>query len=308
VSARTLIAMLAALALALAAPACGGGDGGGSSGGASAEEVLKRASEHTAKSADVKIEVEASLKGAKDFDGPAKLSLEGPYRSNGPKTLPDLDWRMHAEGDGQKFDLRLIMQRDNAWVEYEGQTYEVGEQLVSSLTRQLQSQPSSPQDLRSLNLSAWFEDPEVEDAEAGGVATTRVSGDVDVRKVLESVQELIRKSVPAGQATPSLSEQNIEEIVDAVDKAHVETDVGRDDDILRRNVTEISFEVPESRRSSVNGLEGGDVRFLFEQSDVNGDQRVERPSGARPIAELLRGFGIPPELLLGPGFTPQSPG
>lgn len=298
---------LTPLVLLLALIAGCGGDSGSSSSGQSASEVLKKAGKQTAKSADVKLELEASVNGAKDFDGPAKLSLEGPYRSNGPKTLPDLDWKLHAEGDGQKFDARLITTRDNAWVEYEGKTYEVGSQLVANFTQQLKRQPSNPRSLRSLNLEEWFDDPEVEDAEAGGVPTTRVSGDVNVRKVLESVVEVMKKSVPSGQATPQLPQQTIDEIADSVEKAHVETDVGRDDGIVRRNTMELSFEVPESRRSQVKGLEGGDVKLLFEQSDVNGDQRVQPPSNALPIQELLRALGIPPQLL-GPGVTPQLPG
>jgi len=310
VSLTRLIALLAALTLALVPVACGGdGDGGGGGGasGASAADVLKRAGKNTAKSADVKLELEASLKGADDLEGPVKFSLEGPYRSNGAKTLPDLDWRMHAEGDGQKFDARLITTSDNAWVEYEGKTYEVGEQLVSQLTTQLKSQPSNPQQLGSLDLEGWFKDPEVEDAEAGGVPTHRVSGDVDVRKVLESVDKVMQKSAPSGQAAPRLTPQMIDEIAEAVTKAHVSTDVGRDDGIMRRNSMELSFEVPEGRRASAKGLEGGDVKLLFEQSDVNGDQRVKAPANAAPIQELLRALGIPPQLL-GPGVTPQMPG
>jgi hypothetical protein len=307
VSARRLAALLAALVLALVPAACGG-DGGGSGGGGSAEEVLDRASKQTAKSADVKFELEASLNGAEDLQGPVKLSFSGPYRSNGAKALPDLDWSIHAEGDGEKFDARLVTTRDNAWVEYEGQTYEVGEQLISGLSSQLQRQQAQPQDLRSLSTGEWFDDPEVEDAEVGGAPTRRVSGDVDVRKVLESVDEVMQKSAPAGQPVPRLTEQMMDEIDDAVKTAHVETDVGRDDGILRRTAIQVAFEVPEERRESADGLQGGDVRLVFEQSNVNGDQRVEPPSGARPISELLRGFGIPPEALLGPGFTPQSPG
>jgi hypothetical protein len=300
VRARRLFCVLAALALALLA-ACGA-----SGGGASADELLQRASKQTAKSADVRFELEATLKGVKELDGPLKLSFTGPYRSNGDKTLPDLDWKLHAEGGGESFDARVVTTRENAWVEYRGQTYEVGEQLVSGLSAQLQRQPSQ-QDLR-LSVPEWFGDTEVEDAEVGGVATRRVSGDVDVRKVLESVDRLLRQSSTAGQPVPRLTEQTMDEIEDAVKSAHVEIDVGRDDGILRRTTMELAFEVPEERRASAKGLEGGDLKILFEQTDVNGDQRVTPPSGARPISELLRSFGVPPEALLGPGFTPQSPG
>ena len=300
-----ILRRLTPLFLLLALIAGCGGDSGSSS-DTSAAEVLKKASK-PAKSADVKFELEATLKGASDVDSPAKFSLEGPYRSNGPKSLPDLDWKLHAEGDGESFDARLITTSQNAWVDYKGRTYEVGEQLIGSLSQQLKAQPSNPQGLGMPSIEGWFEDPEVEDSEVGGVPTTRVSGDVDMRKALESIREVIQKSVPSGQAAPQLSDQTIDEIADAVEEAHVETDIGRDDGVLRRNSLELSFEVPESRRAQVKGLEGGDVKLTFEQTDVNGDQEVTPPTNAAPIQELLRGLGIPPQLL-GPGVTPQLPG
>ena len=140
-----LIALLAALTLAVVPVACGGDSGGGAGGGASAADVLEQAGKNTAKSADVKLRAGGLAEGLRRASmGPVKFSLEGPYRSNGAKTLPDLDWRMHAEGDGQKFDARLITTRDNAWVEYEGKTYEVGEQLVSQLTSQLKQPAVQP--------------------------------------------------------------------------------------------------------------------------------------------------------------------
>lgn len=310
-----LIALVAALALALLLAACGDGGSGGTSGDASAGNLLERATKQTAKSADVKLELTADLKGVDELKGPVKLNLEGPYRSNGQNAMPDLDWKVNAEAAGKNVSARLITVPDNAFVEYKGTTYEVGQQLMAKLTSQLKQSQTDPKELRSLGLDAskWIKDPEVSDEEVDGVATKRVSGDVDVRKLLEGFNKLFARpsvsgQLPQGAATPSMSKQTIDQIVDAVDKAHVETDVGRDDGILRRNSTEISFEVPEDERAGAKGLEGGDIKFLFEQSDVNGDQQVTAPSGARPIQELLRGIGIPPELLLGPGFTTPAPG
>jgi hypothetical protein len=302
VSLRRLLGLVAVLAMALVPSACGSGSGDAGSAG----DLLKRASRETAKSADVKVELEAELKGVDEVNGPLKLKLEGPYRSNGAAALPDLDWRMHAEGAGKSFDARLITVRDNAYIEYQGATYEVGTQLISSLTAQLQRNRTDPKELRSLGLDAsgWIEDADVSDAEVGGVATKRISGDVDVRKMLEGIGRLLAKDPSAAR----LPESTIDEIADAVKEAHVETDVGRDDGIMRRSSAELRFEVPEARRAGAKGLEGGELKVLFEQTDVNGDQRVTPPSGARPIQELLRGFGIPPELLLGPGATMQSPG
>ena len=314
-SLRRPTALAAALAMALLVAACGGGGSGGTSGDASATKLLERATKTTAKSADVKLELTADLKGVDELKGPVKLELEGPYRSNGRAAMPDLDWKVNAEVAGKKLAARLITVPDNAFIEYQGTTYEVGQQLMRKLTSQLEQRKSDQKQLRSLGLDAskWIKDPQVGDAEVGGVATKRVWGDVDVRKLLEDLNKLLASpsvsgQLPQGSATPRLSPRTIDQVVEAVDKAHVETDVGRDDGIMRRNSTEVSFEVPEDQRSGAKGLEGGEIKFLFEQSDVNGDQHVTAPSGARPIEELLRGIGIPPEMLLGPGSRTPTPG
>jgi hypothetical protein len=316
VSARRLIALVAALALALLA-ACGGDGGGGSSGGSgSPEALIKRATQNTAKSADMKLEMEVNLEGIEGFDGPAKLTLEGPFRSNGKNALLDLDWKMHGEADGKQFDARLITLRDNAYVEYQGTTYEVGTQLISQLTSRMrqQSQADPKQELRSLGINAgsWLKDAEVEDADVGGAPTKRISGEVDIRKAMEDLDKLFRKLSTSNQLSPGsaprITNQTIDQVTDAIKDPHIEVDVGRDDGIMRRETAQFGFEVPEDKRAGAKGLEGGDFKLSFEFRNVNGNQQVQQPTGARPIAELLQRFGVPPQMLLGPGFSPPSSG
>jgi hypothetical protein len=311
VSVRRLVGLLAVLALAPIAAGCGvdTGDGG------AARDLLQRASETPPRSADVKFELEASLDGVKELGGPVRLTLAGPVRSNGQGTLPDLDWRVHGEAAGKELDARLVTVPDNAFIEYRGTTYEVGEQLMGSITSRLPRGQTDPKELRGLGLdaSAWIEDAEVSDAEVGGVPTRRISGEVDVRKLLEGLDRLFRSpavggQLPPGASPPRIPESAIDQIEDAVKEAHLETDVGRDDGIMRRNAFDVRFEVPEDLRDRAKGLRGGKLKLLLELTDVNGSQRVTPPSGARPIDELLQSLGIPPGLLLGPGFTSPAPG
>jgi hypothetical protein len=297
--------MLAVLALAPLPAACGSDQGGSGS----ARRLLERAAQKTAKSADVKVEFAATLKGVDELEGPLKLTLEGPFRSNGAATLPDLDWRLRGEAGGKRLDARLVTIPDNVFVEYRGTAYEVGEQLIERLNQRLREGRTDPRELRGLGFDAsrWIEDPEVSDAEVGGVPTRRVSGELDVRALLEGLDKLFRSPAVSGQlppgATPPRIPQDVaDKVEDAVKDARTETDVGRDDGIMRRNLVELRFEIPEDQRSRLNGLEGGEIKMLFEQSDVNGAQHVTPPSGARPIEELLGTLGIPPELFLAPGF------
>jgi len=278
VRARALPALPALLALALLG-------GCGESGNAdSARKVLERAGHTPAESGDLKLELGAKLDGVEQLDGPLKLSLRGPFRSNGPRALPDLDWRMHAEASGKRVDLRVITVRDNAFVEYGGRTYEVGRELVR---RYLRQSTGRQRDLRRLGVDAsgWLRDPEVEDEGANRTVT----GELDVGAMLTDVNRLIR-GLPQGRPLP---ERTVARVEDAVKRADLEVVVGRDD-VLRRSGFDVEFEVPEDLRARAKGLEGGDLRLRLEQSNVNGDQRIIEPTGARPLSELLGGFGLSP--------------
>ena len=299
-SLRRLTPLLLLLALI-----AGCGDSGGSSSGQSASEVLKKAGTQTAKSADVKLELEASVKGGEGFDGPAKFSLEGPYRSNGAKTLPDLDWKLHAEGDGQKFDARLITTRDNAWVEYGGTTYQVGEALWARALAALaqQEEPGAPETLAEAGIDPleW-----VEEAETGGEETvdetqaTEVTAKLDVESMLRDFTRI------PGATRRRLPEGTLRDAEDVVEDVELEALIG-EDDIWRRISAETEFDIPEDERDALGGLEGGRVELHVQLAQPNEPVEIEGPSQARPIDELLRALQIPPELFLGPGFAQPSP-
>ncbi len=55
--------------------------------------------------------------------------------------------------------------------------------------------------------------------------------------------------------------------------------------------TNLEFEVPEDQREAFAGVERGSLRISVELSDVNGDQRVQAPSRARPISDLAAQLG-----------------
>ena len=66
-----------------------------------------------------------------------KLSLAGPYKSNGKGQLPSADMALKVEGAGPPpIEGRLISTGKNAFVEYGGETYEVGEEEIAELKKQ----------------------------------------------------------------------------------------------------------------------------------------------------------------------------
>ena len=287
--------LIALLALALL-PLSGCGSDAGESG--LARDALERASRSQASSADLDLTLEIELDGVEQLKDPVKVGLRGPFRSNGKGQLPDLDWRVGFDAGGRKGELRVITVRDNAFVEYNGTTYEVGEQLVSRFRSQTRAGPPQ-EEIRRLGIdgSNWLKDGTVEDD------GRKISGEVDVRGMLADLNQIIAR-VPQGRRVP---ERTIDQIDEAVKDASIEVRVG-DDHILRSSRFDLSFELPDELRSRASGLEGGELKLRLEQSNVNGGQSVQAPSGARPITELLRSFGVPPEALLGAGGALQSPG
>jgi hypothetical protein len=284
----------AAVATALLIGGCG--SDGASTG--SAKTVLERASRTPAKSADVKLALNLKLDGVERLRQPVKVSLAGPYRSNGRKALPDLDWQMRVQAAGKNVGFRVVTTRDNAFVAYGGTTYEVGTDLVRRYRDQARSQRQQ-KDIRKLGIDAsgWLKNGKVEDN------GRKVSGDLDVRRALADVNRILAK-LPQGH---QLTQQMIDQINEAVKTARLEVRVGADH-ILRSSRFDVRFDLPEELRSKARGLRGGQLSFRYAQANVNGGQKITPPSGARPITELLRGLGVPPEALLGPGAGLQSPG
>jgi hypothetical protein len=290
VRAPTLLALLALVAVAL----LGGCGSDTKSDTGSAQDVLKRAAQTPANSADLKLAMQLRLDGVPQLKRPLKLTVTGPTRSNGRRKLPDVDWRIRAQGAGKKVALRLIATGGNAYVSYEGQTFEVGRQLVRRFMSQ--SQRNAPQKVR-LDASHWLKDGQV------GDNGRKVSGQLDVRKMLADVNRLAAK-LPRGH---QIDKKTIDQVEEAVRDASVQFRVGADH-ILRSSAFDLRFELPDNLRSKARGLKGGRLQFTTQQTNVNGNQHVTAPSGARPLTELLQRFGVPPGALLGPGFTSPSPG
>jgi hypothetical protein len=287
-------ALTAAAFAVLLLGGCGSDDGSAGS----AKTVLERASHTPAKSADVKLAMNLKLDGVARLRQPVKLSVTGPFRSNGPKSLPDLDWRMRVQAAGKDVGFRVVTTRDNAFVAYGGTTYEVGTGLVRRYRDQARSQRQQ-KDIKKLgiNASGWLKNGKVED---GG---RKVSGDLDVPRALADVNRILAK-VPHGR---QVTQRMIDQIEKSVKTASLQVRVGADH-ILRSSRFDVRFELSDELRSKARGLRGGQLSFRYEQANVNGSQKITPPTGARPITELLRALGVPPEALLGPGAGLQSPG
>jgi hypothetical protein len=289
----------AALIVVLALAGCGGGNDEEASG------LLERGFSTDVRSGVASVDAELELDGIVGFEGPLRLTLDGPFEVAGgdPTDLPNLDMDFRASGAGQEFTGRVVLTRENAWVEYGGSTYEVGEELWAQLRQTLDEQSrGQPETFAEAGLDPldWVDGAEVEGEEqVSGVRATKVRGTLDVEAFLRDSNEL-----SGGQRVPESTLRDVEDVIDDVE---FEAWIGSDD-IWRRVATEAAFEVPEEERDSVGGLEGGRLSLEVELDDPNEPVDIDEPPEARPLEELLRRLGVPPEALLGPGFAQPAPG
>jgi hypothetical protein len=290
-----LAALIAVVALALAG--CGGGDSP-----EEARDLVDRGFSTDVRSGVFSASAEFQLSGLGALAGPLRFSLEGPFEGGSATTLPAMDLAARVSGMGQRFAGRLVMTRDNGWVEYDGTTYEAGEALWAELRRTIETQGGEPMTLAEMGLHPrrWLDDLEIEgDEEVAGDDTTKVTGTLDLGVLLREGNRFS----PDGPLPPG----TLRQVEEAFEEVRFEAWIG-EDDIWRRVLVETEFELPEELRESAEGIAGGRLSFEMGLDDPNEPVEIEGLGDGRPVDELLRRFGIPPEALLGPGFAQPAPG
>lgn len=308
---RTLSLLVALLAAgALIVSGCGGDDGGGGGGGSSsggdAESLLKQAFSHDGdkpQSGDVKVDLSA------DFDGgpsqlqqPLRLQFSGPVESKGKNKFPELDWDINAEGIGQRISGGVTVTADNAYVRYGGKDYEVGKSAFGRFKSETESQSSSSSgsdSLTDLNIDPndFLTDLKQEDGEpVDGIATERVTGTVDVEKLIRSFSKVLDdpavKKQLKGRPSPKLTDDDIKQIKDAVKGVDFSIDIDKQEKVVRRLSAAVDFKVPVDARSEAGGLKGGKLAFKLEVGKLDPGTEFKAPSGARPLKELTQQLGL----------------
>jgi hypothetical protein len=280
-----LVAVASVAALALSA--CGGGDD--DSGDAKA--LLKEAFSNPIKSANVSLDLSAKIDGVPQLSQPISFKMTGPYESQGDKKIPKLDWDVNVSGGGQTFSGGLISTGDNAFVSFQGQNYEVGSELVKQYEQQLGQQTQNPTSLKQYGVDPanWIRDASEDgDEDVAGAATTKVTGTLDIEKMLNDFNTLIEKAGPAmGQgSTQKLTPEQIAQVKQVVKDPKFEAFVAKDDKTLRRLSATIDFTIPEAQRQQAGGASGGNLKFSIQFANVGQPAQVTAPSDAKPITEL----------------------
>jgi hypothetical protein len=318
--------LLASLVLAapLALIACGGDEDTGED----PQEVIDQTlnNDQTITSGTMSISVDGSAEG--EQGGSFGVDLSGPFQGaeGDPTAFPQFDFTadVSAEGAGQSFSFEggLIVTEDNAFVEYQGETYEVGTETFQQFMRAYQRQAAQTQAQQQegqsfgeaftaqceaavqqgggdpsacdIDFSSWLTNLDNEGTEdIEGTESVHVHGDLDVDQMLQDLAELGQATQGAGVAPVPDLEGQIEMISGAVSEASFDLYSTEAESLLNGLDFNLGIDPSAIEGAEEAGVDSVDVGFSIRIGAINEPQTIEGPADARPLDELLGQFGIP---------------
>ena len=295
-----LLSLLAALVLAVAA--CGGSDEGGgeeASADTDVNELLTQTFTGSKKvesgNLDLKLQIEAQG-GDSSLQGPVRIALAGPFQAQDGGKLPKFRLEASVEGAGQSIKAGATSTGEKGFLSFQGTDYVVDDQVFQQFkagyeeaqkkgTEQNQSFASLGMDPRK-----WLTDPKNEgEAKVGDEDTIKITGGVDVAKLLDDVNTALGKASSlgldsTGEVPEKLTDEQRRQVLEAVKDPRVEIYTGKDDQILRRMVVNLGIEDAASETS-------GTIAFDISITDLNEEQDIAEPADPKPFADLLSQFG-----------------
>jgi hypothetical protein len=292
------------VALAAVVVACGGSGGGDEASSDTDVDTLLadtfNGKDKKVESGKLALELKIDAKNTQGVSGPVTVSVKGPFQTEGKQKLPKFKIDFAFEGAGQSIKAGLTSTGTKGFVNFQGSDYAVTDQLFTQFKtgyEQAQQKGNTKnQSLSSLGLDPrkWLTNAKNEgDAKVGDDDVIKITGGVDINKLLDDVNKALTKARSLGvQGTQTLPSQltaaQRKEVTDAVKDPKVEIYTGKDDSILRRMVVTLGIVAPKSS-SSPNG--SADFKLDFSISDLNEDQEISAPANPKPFDQLTSQLG-----------------
>jgi hypothetical protein len=296
---RPAVLLSLLLALVFAVAACGGGSDDEASSSTDVNELLKQtftgSKDVKSGNLDLALKVEAQG-GESQVQGPVSISLSGPFQAQDEGKLPKFKLEAAFEGAGQSIKAGATSTGDKGYLSFQGTDYVVEDRVFDQFKagfEQAQKQGSDQkQSFASLGMDPrnWLTDPQnAGDSKVGDDDTIKITGGIDVAKLLDDVNNALSKASAlglggAGQVPEKLTEQQKREVAEAVEDPRVEIYTGKEDTILRRLVVNLGI---DDKASGSSGTVGFDVSI----TDLNEDQDIAEPADAKPFNDLLGQLG-----------------
>jgi len=272
---------VAAVALGLALTGCGGSE---------AEDALDEA---TSKLGEIKSgDLELKVAVEPDTEGSAiGFELDGPFAlADKAGELPRAEMTYTQIAGPNRGDVRFISSGEAAWVDVEGQAYELPPEQVGRLQAG-DGEGGGP--LAELDVASWTRDAKLSGGTpVDGQPTERVRGSVDVPEAVNDLARVLEEAGGGGavEGLAELEGEDADEIEKAVRSSPIEIVFGKEDRLLRRLRVTLDFAVePRELRGGLGELSGAEVTLDLRISDPNGQIRIEEPADALPYEQLPRG-------------------
>ncbi len=217
------------------------------------------------------------------------FELEGPFALPGEGELPTTDLRYTQIAGENRGDVQFISTKDGAWVEVEGQAYELPADRVEALTG---DGGSGGGPLAELELASWARDAELREGPSiAGDETDEVHSEIEVVEALNALLGTL-EDLGAGEAAKvgPLGGDDADLLEKAVRSSRLEVLIGTDDQLLRRLTLELDIGV-EARElaGGLGELSGAEVTLELTIVDPNGAVEVDAPEDPLPYTSLPPG-------------------
>jgi hypothetical protein len=301
---RTLLLILAAALVALVA-GCGGG---GPDGDTDVNELLQQtfSGDKKVDSGRLDLTLRIDVQGGADaqLEGPISLKLAGPFQTRGEGKLPLFDVDASFEGAGQSLQAGLASTGDKGFVNFQGTEYVVSDQVFQQFRtsfEQAQQEAGDQQNQQSLatlgiDPRRWLTNAQnAGEAKVGETDTIKITGGVDVAKLLDDVNTALEKArglgVQGSESLPEkLTDEQKQQAADAIENLTVEIYTGQEDTTLRRMLVKMDVQAPADS-AGAGGAQSGALSLDFSLLELNEEQEITAPEGAKPFDELLGQLG-----------------
>jgi len=295
---RSILPLFAATALLAA---CGGSADGPASSSTDVDKLLEQTftGEKNVESGKLDLKLAIDAQGGPQ-GGRFDLKLGGPFQTEDAKQLPKLDLEVAFTGAGQNLRGGVTTTGEKAFVAFDGQDYAVSDQVYRQLEAGYQEAQKKgaeqaggkDQSLTQLGIDPrkWLTNARnAGEEKVGDADTIRITGGVDVPKLLDDVNTALAKAGSlglnsTGQVPQKLTDEQRAQITDAVKGLEVQIFTGKEDKILRRMVVDLDVDAPQQKTKAT-------LKLDFSLLELNEDQEFKAPADAKPFDELLGQFG-----------------
>lgn len=297
---RTSVKLALPLITAALLAGCGGGSSTPStSGGSSSAATLLRetfSGKHPVHSGNIDFSLRIVPTGSSSLTAPITVSFGGPFQSGGAGKLPQSDFTVTGEAQGETGKLSIISTGAAGYITVDGVSYKLPasnfKSLESTLSGKSAKRSSGALGALGIDPLSWLSSPHVVgQATVGGAATTHISASVDVPQLLHDLSTLVSKASSLGISGTSSLSGGLSASDQAAIAAHIESpsfDVwtGDADHTLRKLTVGLTVPVSGKTSTQLGGLKSAAVTLTLRYSDINQPQTITAPSDVRPYVQF----------------------